>query len=210
MNPIPPDWALTTTHIASEYICRQFSPLIAGKPNVLPPLELNFSILMGCSNLASKLANAYRNPVTINFDMVRYVDALQMMEKGIKPEHEENLLACYPPDCQILLDRPAVVCDKFRVIVLWYLPSAIDLAIQNDMVAATAKMSAPLARSVIRGAATGDKWRTHESNFYPSQHGVTPGCINMSPTWFLQGHPPDGPCSFIPGSEVPSGGLGNP
>ncbi|KAG1871352.1 hypothetical protein DFJ58DRAFT_837304 [Suillus subalutaceus] len=63
-----------------------FSALIAGKPNVLPPLELNFSMLMGCSNLASKLADAYRNPVTINFDMVRYADALQMMEKRIKPE----------------------------------------------------------------------------------------------------------------------------
>ncbi|KAG1875684.1 hypothetical protein F4604DRAFT_1924746 [Suillus subluteus] len=144
---------------------------------------------MGCSNLASKLADAYRNPVTINFDMVRYADALQMMEKGIKPEREENLLARYLPDHQILFHWPAVVCDKFRVIVLWYLPRAIDLAIQNDMAAATAKMSAPLARSVIRGAATSDKWRTHESNFYPSQHGVTPGCINLSPVWFLQGHP---------------------
>ncbi|KAG1872223.1 hypothetical protein F4604DRAFT_1925835 [Suillus subluteus] len=131
----------------------------------------------------------YIGVVTINFNMVRYVDALQMMEKGIKPECEENLLAHYLPDHQILLDQPAVVCDKFRVVVLWYLPGAIDLAIQNDMAVATAKMSAPLARSVIHSAATSDSWRTHESNFYPSQHGVTPGCINLSPTWFLQGHP---------------------
>ncbi|KAG1876242.1 hypothetical protein F4604DRAFT_1924528 [Suillus subluteus] len=188
MNLIPPNWALATTHIASEYIFCQFSALIAGKPNVLP-LELDFSMLMGCSNLASKLANAYCNPVTINFDIVRYADALQMMEKGIKPEREENLLTCYPPDHQILLDRPAVVCDRFRVIVLWYLSGAIDLAIQNDMAAVTAKMSAPLARSVICSAATSDKWRTHELNFYPSQHGITPGCINLSPTWFLQGYP---------------------
>ncbi|KAG0692004.1 hypothetical protein DFH29DRAFT_883259 [Suillus ampliporus] len=89
----------------------------------------------------------------------------------------------------ILLDWPAVVCNKFGVIILWYLPGAIDLDIQNDMVAATVKMSALLATSVTHGAETGGKWRTHKSNFEPSRHGLTPGCINLSPAWFLQAHP---------------------
>ncbi|KAG1721137.1 hypothetical protein EDB19DRAFT_1917496 [Suillus lakei] len=175
MNPIPDDWALATTHIASEYVCHQFSTLVSGQLNVLPPLELDFVMLMGCSKLASTLAAAYRNPVTINFDVARYADALQMMENSTKPNREENLLSRYPPDRQILLDRPAVVCDKFGVIILWYLPGAIDIDIQNDMVAATANMSALLATSVTRGAETGGKWRTHESNFEPSQHSLTPG-----------------------------------
>ncbi|KAG1771581.1 hypothetical protein EV702DRAFT_977334, partial [Suillus placidus] len=78
------------------------------------------------------------------------------------------------------LDRPAVVCDKFGIIVFWYLPGAIDLAIQ---------VSFPLDRSVTSSAATNDKWRTHSSNLYQSQSGGTPGCINLSPAWFLQGHP---------------------
>ncbi|KAG1890017.1 hypothetical protein F4604DRAFT_1673517 [Suillus subluteus] len=104
MNPVPADWAVATTHIATWY-----------------------------------------------------ADALQMMEKGIKPDREENLLAQYPPDREILLDRPAVVCDKFGVIVLWYLPGAIDLAIQNDMAAATAKMAVILAKSVMCSAETNVK-----------------------------------------------------
>ncbi|KAG1776278.1 hypothetical protein EV702DRAFT_1279304 [Suillus placidus] len=146
-------------------------------------------MLMACSKLASTLADAYRNPVTINLDVARYAEVLQMMEKGINPAREDSLLAWYPPDTQIHLDRPAVVCDKFGIIVFWYLPGAIDLAIQNDMAAATAMMSVPLARSVTSSAATNDKWRTHSSNFYQSQSGGTPGCINLSPAWFLQGHP---------------------
>ncbi|KAG2747596.1 hypothetical protein P692DRAFT_20674296, partial [Suillus brevipes Sb2] len=84
------------------------------------------------------------------------------------------------------LDRPTVVCDKFGIIIFWYLPGAIDLAIQ--MAVATAMMSVPLARSVTRGAAANDKWRTHSSNFYPSRGEGIPGCINLSPAWFLQGH----------------------
>ncbi|KAG1730916.1 hypothetical protein EDB19DRAFT_1912755 [Suillus lakei] len=188
MNPIPDDWALATTHIASEYVCHQFSTLVSGQPNILPPLELDFVMLMGCSKLASTLAATYRNPVTINFNIARYADALQMMENGTKPDREENLLSLYPPDHQILLNWPAVVCNKFGVIILWYLPGAIDIDIQNDMVVATANMLALLAASVTCGAETGGKWRTHESNFEPSQHGLTLGCFNLSPAWFLQAH----------------------
>lgn len=50
-------------------------------------------------------------------------------------------------------------------------------------------MSAPLARSITSGAANNDKWRTHETYFYPSESGNTPGCVNLSPAWFMQGHP---------------------
>ncbi|KAG1863196.1 hypothetical protein DFJ58DRAFT_656576 [Suillus subalutaceus] len=46
-----------------------------------------------------------------------------------------------------------------------------------------------LAKSVTCGTETNGKWRTHESNFHPSQDSITPGCINLSPAWFLQGHP---------------------
>ncbi|KAG1719567.1 hypothetical protein EDB19DRAFT_1918744 [Suillus lakei] len=186
---IPPDWALATTHIASEYVSRQLLALIGGRPNAIPPLELDFVMLMACSKLASTLANAYQNPVTINLDVARYADVLHMMEKGINPACEDSLLARYPPEAQIHLDRPTVVCDKFGIIIFWYLPSTIDLPVQNDMAAATAKMSVPLARSVMRSTTANDNWRTHSSNFYPSQSKGIPGCINLSPAWFLQGHP---------------------
>ncbi|KAG1743158.1 hypothetical protein EDD22DRAFT_958812 [Suillus occidentalis] len=129
MINIPPDWALATTHIASEYVSRQFLAMISGRPNAIPPLKLDFVMLMACSKLANTLTDAYRNSVTINLDVVRYADVLQMMEKGINPVREDSLLARYPPDSQIHLDRPAVVCDKFGIIIFWYLPSAIDGAI---------------------------------------------------------------------------------
>ncbi|KAG1735478.1 hypothetical protein EDD22DRAFT_852356 [Suillus occidentalis] len=112
-----------------------------------------------------------------------------MMAKGINPVREDSLLARYPPDSQIHLDRLAVMCDKFGIIIFWYLPGAIDGAIQNDMAAATKMMSVPLARSVTSSAATSNNWRTHASNFYSSQSGGTPGCINLSLAWFMQGHP---------------------
>lgn len=72
--------------------------------------------------------------VTLNFDMARYADALQAMEKGTKMEHEAYLLMKYPPDMQILLDRPVVVLDKYGIIVMWYLPGAIDPAIKVSAV----------------------------------------------------------------------------
>ncbi|KAG1880184.1 hypothetical protein F4604DRAFT_1922867 [Suillus subluteus] len=189
MNPIPADWALSTTHIASEYVSRQFSVLIGVGPKVLPPIELDVVLLMACSKLARMLAEAYRNPVTINFDITRYSEALQTMETGLKSGCEELLLARFPPDRQIILEWPAVVLNKFGIIVLWYLPGAIDAAIQNDMMAATVMMSGLLGTSITRSTAKDNKWCTHESNFQSSDHGLTPGCINLSPAWFLQGHP---------------------
>ncbi|KAG1853108.1 hypothetical protein F4604DRAFT_1686439 [Suillus subluteus] len=189
MNPIPADWVLSTTNIASEYVSHQFSVLIGVGPKVLPPIELDVVLLMACSKLARMLAEAYHNPVTINFDITRYSEALQTMETGLKSGREELLLAQFPPDHQIILERPAVVLDKFGIIVLWYLPGAIDAAIQNDMMVATVMMSGPLGTSITRSAVKDNKWRTHESNFQSSDHGLTPGCINLSPAWFLQGHP---------------------
>ncbi|KAG1834668.1 hypothetical protein DFJ58DRAFT_735758 [Suillus subalutaceus] len=143
MNPIPADWVLATTHLASDYVYHQFCALIRVRPKVLPPAELNSILFMACFNLVRMLADAYLNPV---------------------------------------------VLDKFGVIVLWYLPGAIDPAIQNDMMVATLMMSGPLGMSVTRSGAD-KKWYTHESNFQSSQQGLTPGCINLSPGWFLQAHP---------------------
>ncbi|KAG2101092.1 uncharacterized protein F5147DRAFT_776821 [Suillus discolor] len=173
MNPIPADWALTTTHLASEYVSRQFCSIVGVMPKVLPPPELDVVLLMACSNLARRLTDAYLNPVTINFDMVQYSDALHIQETGINPRHEQSLLERFPPVGQLMLEWPTVVLDKFGLIVLWYLPGVINETIQ----------------SISRTAAKKEKWHTHESNFRTSEHSLTPGCINPSPGWFLQGHP---------------------
>lgn len=53
-----------------------------------------------------------------------------MQKTGLLPRHKEILIERYLPLAQLILDRPTVVLDKFGVIVLWYLPGAIDEAIQ--------------------------------------------------------------------------------
>ncbi|KAG2112263.1 uncharacterized protein F5147DRAFT_650910 [Suillus discolor] len=189
MSLVPADWALATTHLASDYVCRQFCAIVGVTPKVLPLPELDVVLMLGCSHLARILADAYLNPVTINFDMTRYSEVLQKQERGVNPGREEFLLTQYPPDREIILERPAVVLDKFGLIVLWYLPGAIDAAIQNDMLSVTMMMLGPLGKSITCGTLPKDTWRTHESNFQISEHGLTSGCINLSPGWFLQAHP---------------------
>ncbi|KAG1906163.1 uncharacterized protein F5891DRAFT_1182366 [Suillus fuscotomentosus] len=125
MNPIPADWALATTHLASDYVSRQFCSIVGVMPKVLPPPELDIILLVACCNLARRLADAYLNPVTINFDLVRYSEALHMQETGINSRREESLLERYPPGGQLILERPTVVLDRFGVIVLWYLPGRL-------------------------------------------------------------------------------------
>ncbi|KAG2058522.1 hypothetical protein BDR06DRAFT_1004231 [Suillus hirtellus] len=189
MSLIPADWALATTHIASDYICRQFCAIVGVTPKVLLLLELDVVLMLGCSHLARILADAYLNPVTVNFDMTRYSEVLQKQERGVNLRCEEFLLTRYPPDHEIILERPAVVLDKFGLIVLWYLPGAIDAAIQNDMISVTMMMSGLLGKSITCGTSPKEKWHTNEFNFQISEHGLTSGCINLSPGWFLQAHP---------------------
>ncbi|KAG1812988.1 hypothetical protein EV424DRAFT_1349184 [Suillus variegatus] len=69
MNPLLAEWALVTTHIASNYVCHQCCAIVRVTPRVLPPPELNAVLLMACSHLVRILAEAYHNPVTINLDM---------------------------------------------------------------------------------------------------------------------------------------------
>ncbi|KAG1828934.1 hypothetical protein EV424DRAFT_1536166 [Suillus variegatus] len=189
MSLVPADWALATTHLATDYVCHQFCAIVGVTPKVLPPPELDVVLMLGCSHLARILADAYLNPVTINFDMTRYSEVLQKQERGVNPGCEEFLLTRYPPDHEIILEHPAVVLDTFGLIMLWYLPGAIDAAIQNDMLLAMMMMLGPLGKSITCGTLLKDTWPTHESNFQISEHGLTSGCINLSLEWFLQAHP---------------------
>ncbi|KAG2096764.1 uncharacterized protein F5147DRAFT_778275 [Suillus discolor] len=132
MNPIPADWALATTHLASDYVSQQFCSIVGAMLKVLPPPELDMVLLVACCNLARRLADAYLNPVTINFDMVHYSEALHMQETGMNPRRKESLLERYPLGGQLILEWPTVVLDRFGVIVLWYLPGAIDEAIKGN------------------------------------------------------------------------------
>ncbi|KAG1798775.1 hypothetical protein EV424DRAFT_1546170 [Suillus variegatus] len=108
---------------------------------------------------------------------------LHMQESGINAWRKQSLLEQFPLVAQLMLERPTVVLNKFGLIVLWYLPGAINKTTQNDM------MSDHLGKSVSQTATKKEKWRTQGSNFRHSENSLTPGCINLSPGWFLQGHP---------------------
>ncbi|KAG1793250.1 uncharacterized protein HD556DRAFT_1238066 [Suillus plorans] len=102
-------------------------------------------------------------------------------------------MARFPPAENILLDRPSVVIDSGYRIILWYIPDALTPWVQNDMFLATLSMGDLLKRSITNGKSGG--WRTHRTNFYQTETpGLTPGCINIVPCWFQQGHenPDDG------------------
>jgi hypothetical protein len=62
MSLLPADWALATTHLASDYVCCQFCAIVGVTLKVLPLPELDVVLMLGCSHLARILADAYLNP----------------------------------------------------------------------------------------------------------------------------------------------------
>lgn len=147
--------------------------------------------------------------VKLDIDIIRYNEALTKRESGLNDAREEALLAKFPPTERILLDRPSVVIDAGCRIILWYLPGALNWSLQvslgtqrcpitltdnkkRDMFTATVGMGKLLQQSMTTSkTSTGKttKWRTNTSYFHPSKEpGLIPGCINLSPCWFQQGH----------------------
>ncbi|KAG1851422.1 hypothetical protein DFJ58DRAFT_842127 [Suillus subalutaceus] len=184
MNPIPADWALSTTHIASEYVSCQFSVLIGVGLKVLPPIELDVVLLMACSKLARTLAKAYRNPGTALRFVFRSAanDGDLASSLGVKNYSLHD-------SCRIVkLFWNGLQLSSTNLVLLSYgifLEQLMQPSRLNDMMVATVMMSGPLGMSITHGAVKDNKWHTHESNFQSSDHGLTPGCINLSPAWFF-------------------------
>ncbi|KAG1792287.1 uncharacterized protein HD556DRAFT_1444556 [Suillus plorans] len=200
---IPRDWALNVSDIASEWVEQQFAAHIAGRPLVPAPPELDLETMVVCGQLALVLAEAYQHPIKLDIDVIRYNEALAKWESGLNDSHEEALLAKFPPAKRLVLDRPSVVINSGYWIILWYLPGALHWSLQRDMYNATIRMGNLLKQSITTGkTSTGQssKWRTHSSNFYAAQEPqLNPGCINISPCWFQQGHECHGPPPVNPG-----------
>jgi hypothetical protein len=66
----------------------------------------------------------------LEFDLIRYNEALNKAESGIDSPREDALAAKFPPPCDIILTQPAVVIDAGGRIILWYLPGAISDSMQ--------------------------------------------------------------------------------
>ncbi|KAG2132111.1 hypothetical protein DEU56DRAFT_757444 [Suillus clintonianus] len=185
-----------------------FACHVAGRHmSVLPPLALDVHTMIACRHLAMVLASAYANPIQLNFDMIRYHEALDRRSSGRIAKHEEALLQKFPNPPDQLLVKPSVLVDSGGRIILWYLPDAISPWIQAspfifyyrpaDMEEATAGMSFLLKKSMSSAQQT--NWRTYAGHFHLGNQSlvgdrppVTPGCINVAPCWFHQGREPHG------------------
>ncbi|KAG2351808.1 hypothetical protein BDR07DRAFT_1243241, partial [Suillus spraguei] len=81
--------------------------------------------------------------------------------------------------------KPATIIDVSGTIIAWYLPDALTETTQ-EIRAATDLLGPSLEKSV---KADGN-WRYNQEWFKQGSENVgsTPGCINLSPAWFQQGH----------------------
>ncbi|KAG1831099.1 hypothetical protein EV424DRAFT_1343223 [Suillus variegatus] len=161
---IPEDWALHTTHIASEWVEQQFLAHVAGRLLVDPPPGLDCPTLLSCGHLAFLMAEAYQHPIKLNIDIIRYNKAFAKRKSGMNDAQEEALLAKFPPAEKIVLDSPSVMIDS----------GCFD------------SMGATIERYVhgytIHGGPAQDQYHHWEN-----------GCINIAPCWFQQGRECYGP-----------------
>ncbi|KAG1740281.1 hypothetical protein EDB19DRAFT_1828498 [Suillus lakei] len=105
----------------------------------------------------------------MQIDIARYSKLISLKDTGHNEEREEKLLERCPPGHEgtKLVEIPATILDASGAIIAWYLPDALTDATQVD-----------------------GNWRTNQGWFNPSSENdaLTPGCINLSPVWFQQGH----------------------
>ncbi|KAG2360086.1 hypothetical protein BDR07DRAFT_1487456 [Suillus spraguei] len=66
--------------------------------------------------------------------------------------------------------KPATIFDASSTIIAWYLPDALTKTTQKEIRVATDLLGPTLEKSGSENV------------------GSTPGCINLSPAWFQQGH----------------------
>ncbi|KAG1721630.1 uncharacterized protein EDB91DRAFT_1088394 [Suillus paluster] len=166
-------WALTVTHEACEYTEQKFIAEKTGGDPVIPSPKLDTDLVM-----------AFR----MQIDIARYSKMISPKDTGHNEEREARLLERCPPGHEgtKLVDIPATVLDATGTIIVWYLPDALMETTQKEILAASELLSPSLAKSVkVDGS-----WRTNQDWFKPSleNDGISPGCINLSPAWFQQGH----------------------
>ncbi|KAG1809531.1 hypothetical protein EV424DRAFT_1542955 [Suillus variegatus] len=168
-------------------ICSQRSgpnPLLNNLQTIWDDIQA-FRIVL--KHLAFLMSKAYQHPIKLDIDIIWYNEALVTWESGINDAQEDALLAKFPLAENMLLDCPLVVIDSRYRIILWYILDALTLWVQNDMFSVTLSMGDLLKESITNGKSGG--WRTNRTNFYQTESlGLTPGCINIAPCWFQQGH----------------------
>ncbi|KAG2354432.1 hypothetical protein BDR07DRAFT_1306163 [Suillus spraguei] len=115
----------------------------------------------------------------MQIDIARYSKLISPKNTGHNEEKEEKLLERCPPGHEgtKLVDKPATIIDASGTIIAWYLLDALT---------ETTQVCNVLKKSV---KADGN-WQYNQEWFKQGSENVgsTPGCINLSPAWFQQGH----------------------
>ncbi|KAG1831416.1 hypothetical protein DFJ58DRAFT_848249 [Suillus subalutaceus] len=183
-------WALTVTHVACDYTEQKFNAEKTGGDPVIPSPNLDTDLVMACDQLVDRLIKAYKNPIQMPIDIARYSKLISPKDMGRNEEREEKLLKRCPPGHEgtKLIDIPATILDASGAIIAWYLPDALTDATQNEIWAASDLLAPMLEQSIKLDGI----WRTNQQWFTPSSENdvLTPGCVNLSPAWFQQGHEP--------------------
>ncbi|KAG1870581.1 hypothetical protein DFJ58DRAFT_837333 [Suillus subalutaceus] len=181
-------WALTVTHVACDYTEQKFNAEKTGGDPVIPSPNLDTDLVMACDQLVDRLIKAYKNPIQMPIDIARYSKLISPKDTGRNEEREEKLLERCPPGHEgtKLIDIPATILDASGAIIAWYLPDALTDATHNEIWAASDLLAPMLEQSIKLDGI----WRTNQQWFTPSSENdvLTPGCVNLSPAWFQQGH----------------------
>ncbi|KAG2353132.1 hypothetical protein BDR07DRAFT_1383466 [Suillus spraguei] len=112
--------------------------------------------------------------VKMQIDIARYSKLISPKNTGHNEEKEEKLLERCPPGHE----GTKLIVTQWVLNIKWYL--------QKEIRAATNLLGPSLEKSV---KADGN-WRYNQEWFKQGSENVgsTPGCINLSPAWFQQGH----------------------
>ncbi|KAG2036557.1 hypothetical protein BDR03DRAFT_982853 [Suillus americanus] len=124
----------------------------------------------------------------MSIDIARYSKLISPKDMGHNEEREARLLERCPPGHEgtKLINIPATILDASGAIIAWYLLDALTDATQKEIWVATDLLAPMLEKSVKLDGI----WRTNQEWFTPCSENdvLTPGCINLSPAWFQQGH----------------------
>ncbi|KAG1720287.1 hypothetical protein EDB19DRAFT_1918066 [Suillus lakei] len=124
----------------------------------------------------------------MQIDIARYSKLISPKDMGHNEEREEKLLERCPPGHEgtKLVEIPTIILDASGAIIAWYLLDTLTDATQKEIWVASDLLTPMLEKSIkVDG-----NWRTNQGWFNPSSENdaLTPGCINLSPAWFQQGH----------------------
>jgi len=138
----------------------------------------------------------------VGWDVTRYAERLprKPSKSGTKAsnEREASLKRRYPPLNEVTTSMPCIIVDMQGIIMAWYLPRILTNSRQVSLFTLSNHSGKPdtsqSAMLVARGkllpllgmSQGGSSWHD-DPKYFHSGEGPQ-GSVNLSPTWFPQGH----------------------